>query len=112
MRTGSGAAYFPTNDGLTCVVAGWTDAYASPGSSPEEGYRRSLAEVPRLAEFVAHAERVEPLHGMRDQPGFFRKPWGDGWALAGDAGYHKHPLSAQGISDAFRDADLLSHAVS
>jgi 2-polyprenyl-6-methoxyphenol hydroxylase-like FAD-dependent oxidoreductase len=36
---------------------------------------------------------------------------GDGWALADDAVYHKHPLSAQGITDAFRDADLLSEAI-
>jgi 2-polyprenyl-6-methoxyphenol hydroxylase-like FAD-dependent oxidoreductase len=48
---------------------------------------------------------------MRELPGYFRKPWGDGWALAGDAGYHKHPLSAQGITDAFRDADLLAEAI-
>lgn len=51
------------------------------------------------------------VRGTPEQPGFFRKFWGDGWALAGDAGYHKHPLSAQGITDAFRDADFLSEAI-
>jgi 2-polyprenyl-6-methoxyphenol hydroxylase-like FAD-dependent oxidoreductase len=29
----------------------------------------------------------------------------------GDAGYHKDPIGAQGISDAFRDAELLADAV-
>lgn len=43
--------------------------------------------------------------------GFFRKSPGPGWALAGDAGYHKHPVTAQGISDAFRDADELAAAI-
>src|SRR3712207_9569636 len=38
-----------------------------------------------------------------DLPNFFRKPHGSGWALVGDAGYHKDPYGAQGISDAFRD---------
>ena len=39
---------------------------------------------------------------------FFRKPYGPGWALVGDAGYHKDPITAQGISDAFRDAEELA----
>ena len=44
-------------------------------------------------------------------PNFFRTPYGPGWALVGDAGYHRDPLAAQGISDAFRDAQLLSEAI-
>ncbi len=44
-------------------------------------------------------------------PNFFRRPHGDGWALVGDAGYHKDPILALGISDAFRDAELLAGAV-
>jgi 2-polyprenyl-6-methoxyphenol hydroxylase-like FAD-dependent oxidoreductase len=64
-----------------------------------------------MTEFLHDSRQVTPIGGTPEQPGFFRKPWGDGWALAGDAGYHKHPLSAQGITDAFRDADLLSEAI-
>src|SRR5207302_6955526 len=33
------------------------------------------------------------------------------WALVGDAGYHKDPYLAQGISDAMRDAELLADAL-
>ena len=43
--------------------------------------------------------------------GFFRVAGGPGWALVGDAGYHKDPITAQGMSDAFRDAELLADAV-
>lgn len=32
--------------------------------------------------------------------GFFRRAAGPGWALVGDAGHFKHPITAQGISDA------------
>ena len=46
--------------------------------------------------------------GTADVPNFFRKPWGPGWALVGDAGYMKDPMTGLGIADAFRDADLLS----
>jgi 2-polyprenyl-6-methoxyphenol hydroxylase-like FAD-dependent oxidoreductase len=49
--------------------------------------------------------------GAADLPNFFRKPYGPGWALVGDAGYHKDPVTAQGISDAFRDAELLAEAI-
>jgi 2-polyprenyl-6-methoxyphenol hydroxylase-like FAD-dependent oxidoreductase len=44
-------------------------------------------------------------------PGFFRIPFGPGWALVGDAGYTKDPITAQGISDAFRDAEACATAV-
>src|SRR5207248_2938240 len=49
--------------------------------------------------------------GVLDLPAFFRRSYGPGWALAGDAAHHKDPLIARGISDAFRDAELLSQAV-
>ena len=64
-----------------------------------------------MTEFLFSARQVAPVAGMRELPGYFRQPWGEGWALLGDAAYHKHPLSAQGITDAFRDADLLSEAL-
>src|SRR5262249_37657323 len=44
-------------------------------------------------------------------PNFFRKPFGPGWALVGDAGYNKDFITAQGISDAFRDAELCADAL-
>jgi 2-polyprenyl-6-methoxyphenol hydroxylase-like FAD-dependent oxidoreductase len=46
-----------------------------------------------------------------DTDGFFRTAHGPGWALVGDAGYHKDPITAQGMLDAFRDADLVSVAI-
>jgi hypothetical protein len=44
-------------------------------------------------------------------PNIVRRPYGPGWALVGDAGYLKDFGTAQGISDAFRDADLLATAL-
>ena len=44
-------------------------------------------------------------------PNFFCKPFGSGWALVGDAGYLKDPVTAQGILDAFRDAERCALAV-
>ena len=56
-------------------------------------------------------QRSEQFRGTADLPNFFRRAYGSGWALVGDAGNHKDPILAQGISDAFRDADLLAEAV-
>jgi 2-polyprenyl-6-methoxyphenol hydroxylase-like FAD-dependent oxidoreductase len=36
---------------------------------------------------------------------------GPGWALVGDAAYVKDPITAQGISDAFIDADALATGI-
>jgi flavin-dependent dehydrogenase len=55
--------------------------------------------------------REERLRGVVDLPNFLRKPYGDGWALVGDAGCHKDPYLALGMCDALRDAELLANAI-
>ena len=62
---------------------------------------------------LASPRRTAPL-GVRTfmgRPGVMRRPWGPGWALVGDAGYWKDPISAHGLTDALRDAELLARAV-
>jgi 2-polyprenyl-6-methoxyphenol hydroxylase-like FAD-dependent oxidoreductase len=54
---------------------------------------------------------VEHLRTTPDQPNLFRKPYGPGWALVGDAGVVMDSITAQGISNALRDADRLASAV-
>jgi flavin-dependent dehydrogenase len=56
------------------------------------------------------AKREGRLAGV-PTPNFFRKPYGPGWALVGDAGYLKDPITAQGINDAFRDAERCAVAL-
>ena len=48
---------------------------------------------------------------MLRMPNQLRQAFGPGWALVGDAGYHRDAVTAHGISDAFRDAELLAVAV-
>jgi 2-polyprenyl-6-methoxyphenol hydroxylase-like FAD-dependent oxidoreductase len=67
--------------------------------------------APELAELIRAGRRAERIMGTGDIRNFFRKPYGDGWALVGDAGYHKDTLTAQGITDAFRSAELLTEAI-
>jgi menaquinone-9 beta-reductase len=108
------AGVIPTNDGQTLVFAALTPArFLRERLGGLDGvHARVLGEVsPQLAARVAGAQRAGRLHGFAGHPGYFRQSWGQGWALVGDAGYFKDPITAHGITDALRDADLLARAV-
>lgn len=102
----------PTNDGLTMIGVGWPHSeFAVYRSNIEGNYLGTIEMAPDLAERVHAGRREERFVGTADLPNFFRKPYGPGWALVGDAGYHKDPTTAQGMSDAFRDAESLAEAL-
>jgi len=93
------------------VVAGWPYAEAAAYKADvEANFRKTLELAPEFGERARGATRVEPFLGGA-VPGFFRTPFGPGWALVGDAGYNKDPITAQGISDAFTDAERCSTAI-
>ena len=107
-----GWAVSPTHDGLTCVVQGWPQEEFEANRKDVEGaFMRSFDVVPEFAERIQAATRETRFVGSGNLPGFFRQPYGPGWALVGDAGYHKHPITGLGITDAFRDAELLVSAL-
>ena len=100
-----------TNDGLTMLVVGWPYAESSAYKADvEANYLKTLELAPDFAARVRGAKREERFAGG-SVPNFFRKPFGPGWALVGDAGYNKDPITAQGISDAFSDAERCSTAL-
>jgi flavin-dependent dehydrogenase len=103
---------FPTNDDLVCNLIEWPNEHFPVVRSDVEGqFLQALQMAPGLAERIRDGKRAERFVGTVDLPNFFRKPHGPGWALVGDAGYFKDPNLAQGISDAFRDAEALAEAV-
>lgn len=102
----------PTNDGLTMVTAGWSrEHFTEYKADLERSWFRTVGLAPELADRLRRGKREERFVGSADLPTFFRRPFGPGWALVGDAGYFKDPITALGISDAFRDAELLASAV-
>jgi flavin-dependent dehydrogenase len=102
----------PTNDGLTCVITGAPQREFHAFRADIEGnFWRTLDQEPDLAERVRAGAREARFTGAADLSNFFRRPYGPGWALVGDAGYHRDPLPAQGSSDAFRDVELLVDAL-
>lgn len=101
-----------TNDGLRIVIVFWPrDEFHAVRADIERSFDAALALAPPLAERLAAGERADRFYGIGDLPFYYRKPFGPGWALVGDAGYHKDPITAQGITDAFRDAELLADAL-
>jgi 2-polyprenyl-6-methoxyphenol hydroxylase-like FAD-dependent oxidoreductase len=111
IRPDRGFACAATNDGLTMVVVGWPYAEAAAYKSDVEGnFLRTLDLAPDFAARVSAATRQAPFLGG-SVPSWFRQPYGEGWALVGDSGYNKDPITAQGISDAFLDAERCTRAI-
>ena len=111
IRPGRGWAAAPTHDDLTLVVAGWPFAEFEANKDDIEGnYLKMFDLAPEFADRVRAATREARFSGTA-VPNFFRKPFGPGWALVGDAGYNKDFITAQGITDAFRDAELCATAL-
>ncbi|MGH9282566.1 MAG: NAD(P)/FAD-dependent oxidoreductase, partial [Acidimicrobiales bacterium] len=111
IRDERGFAAAPTNDGLTLVVAGWPYRDLESTKSDIEGnYLSALELVPEFAAKLEGATRETRVVGTA-VPNFFRTPFGPGWALVGDAGYNRDFITAQGITDAFLDAERCATAL-
>jgi len=109
VRPRRAAGALSTNDGLTMVVAAWPAAeFQAMKKDLERNYLAVLRSV--FGDRLAGARREERLAGG-GAANHFRTPYGPGWALVGDAGYLKDPVTAQGITDAFHDAELCTQAV-
>jgi flavin-dependent dehydrogenase len=109
------AGVFPTHGGEACVWVSTTEATARRHQrrAPRDGVLTGLlAELaPRLAARVAGGRQTSPVRGMLRMPNHVRQASGPGWALVGDAGYHRDAITGFGISDALRDAELLAAAL-
>ena len=100
----------PTNNGEACVFAAATPQRIGRGGVSV--IRDIVAEsAPDLALRLHDASPPRGARTWRGHHSFLRRAHGPGWALVGDAGYFKDPLGAHGLTDAFRDAELLAQAV-
>jgi len=115
-RPGSFAGVFPTHGGEACV---WVCVPSSAAidvrrrvGDAEQAYASLLEQAaPELFHRLRGARRTSPVRGMLRAPNHIRQAYGPGWALVGDAGYHRDPVTGHGLSDAFRDAELLATAL-
>jgi len=111
---GASVGAIPTNDGETCVFASVPRErfQAERGAGLEALHAAVLPEVSHdLAERVTAGGGPGKLRAFAGIPGFLRPAAGPGWALVGDAGYFRDPITAHGITDALREAEFLARAV-
>lgn len=106
IRERRGFAAAPTHDDLTMVIVGWPYAeFARNKEDIEANYLNAIAMAEDFAHRLRGARRMTRFAGAA-VPNYFRKPYGPGWALVGDAGYNRDFITGQGILDAFRDCEL------
>lgn len=106
---------FPTHDDEACVWISTPAQRLSPvlaaGADKYAALRGLISEsAPALAVRLFKAA-AGGVRGAVNLSNVLRRPTGPGWALVGDAGYHRDPITGYGISDAFRDAELLARAL-
>jgi len=113
-RDGAAAGVIPTNDGQACVFAATSAERLrrEPDRGADAAWRHILAQAtPGLAERLDQRGPAGPPRVFPGLTGYLRDAEGPGWALVGDAGYFKDPITAHGITDALRDAEILARAV-
>lgn len=113
-RPGAAVGVIPTNGGETCVFVGLPTErfHGERWGGLEPLYRRVLREAaPTLADELRASGAAPRLRAFPGAPGFMKRSTGPGWALVGDAGYFRDPITAHGITDALRDAELLANAI-
>ena len=111
IRDWRGFAAAPTHHGLTMVIAGWPYAeFAANKKDIEGNFLKTIGLVPEFAGRMQRAKRESRFAGAAVR-NYFRKPYGRGWALVGDAGYNRDFITGQGMMDAFHDAELCAAAI-
>ena len=111
---GAAAGLIPTNDGQTCVFVSTAPERLRVlrRTGIEHTFSWLLARAaPALRDQVAAATPADRIHGWGGLPGYLRRSWGPGWALVGDAGNYRDPITTHGMTDALRDAELLAGAI-
>src|SRR5215471_4061904 len=108
---GRSYAAWPTNDGLTLVVGGWPmSEFEANKKDHERHWLDMIDQVPSFAQRLRAGRREDRFYGT-NVPNYFRKPYGPGWALVGDAGYNRDFITAMGIMDAFLSAEQCAQAL-
>ena len=108
----AGAFAFPSSDGSVLVAANLIHGdFVKARRTREQAYYAMLERVaPELRAMLDGAEQVDRLFAGCTRS-FVRSAHGPGWALVGDAGMKKDPVTAQGIAGAFACADRLASAI-
>lgn len=111
--SGTWIATIPTHDGATIVATYFPqDRFTEIRTDPLTAHLDVVrSAAPDLFDKMNGRTPAIRLQGTGDQRNFFRKAFGPGWVLVGDAGHHRDTITAQGITNAFAQAQFLADEV-
>ncbi|MGQ5580156.1 NAD(P)/FAD-dependent oxidoreductase [Streptomyces sp. ECR3.8] len=112
-RPGRWVAAIPTNDDLKLIMTYFPQGeYNDIRKAVEPAYLEAVrTTAPDLYERMQGGERAEQMYGTGHQENFFRKAYGPGWVLVGDAVTHKDSITARGITEAWVQAQSLTDLI-
>ncbi len=111
MQEGYSLLVFPADNGTVAITCGIDQAQFEQARQDATGvFERNWRSVALFREMGRAAEAITPTMGYAPHPYYYRKPYGVGWALVGDAGYLKDPVAGQGVYDALRSAELMTQS--
>jgi flavin-dependent dehydrogenase len=103
---------FPMEPGMDCLAMEIRpEDFEAFRREPRRAFEARFREFPGMERRLAGARLDGKVMGTRGIENYFRKPFGPGWALTGDAAYCKDPSTGLGIGDAFAQAFLLADAI-
>lgn len=103
---------FPCDNDLTLIAASIPiDQFPTFKRNAEEEFNGVVNSMSALTERFSMGERIGPIRGSGNIPGYLRIPYGDGWAMVGDAAMVMDPWSGQGIDQATTHSVFLADAL-
>ncbi|GAA2015119.1 NAD(P)/FAD-dependent oxidoreductase [Catenulispora yoronensis] len=107
---GQAVLAFPTHHGNHLVLVGWPHArFAEVKQDIDHHFLAAVAErAPTVRERLTEDARAGRIAGSGDLSNYIRASSGPGWVLVGDAAMAKDAVTAQGIGDAFAQAQSLA----
>jgi len=103
---------FPMRPDEDCIVLGlWPEDFDEFRTDPQHHFEERVRAMPWMEARMRNARLDGKIIGTKGIENYFRKPYGPGWALTGDAGYLKDPTTGLGIGDAIRQSIWLADAL-
>lgn len=93
------------------VIEADYDEFEHIRKNPTQWFLDEFSRLPGMTKRLQGAQLEGRMLGTRGVENFFRKPYGPGWVLTGDAAYVRDPCTAYGVGDALLQSFLIAKAV-
>jgi flavin-dependent dehydrogenase len=93
------------------VIEAQPEDFARIRADARTWFLSEYTRLPGMEKRMANAVLEGSILGVRAIDSHFRTPYGAGWALTGDAGYVKDPITAYGVGDALLQGFWLARSL-